>query len=208
MKYFLNTLKLKSIEWLMTTKLWKHVLMKIIPFIRFSMYYTDFTGVQYNALNKVLHPGDVLLCIDKRKLTTKLIPGEFSHAAMCISRDGVWEIAEMTHHNYEKSCLFDVCKQSDRVVILRPQLPLGQINSAIDKCKSFEGVDYDITFSLGVEALYCSEMVYESYSENALGVNISDLLGLGKPYISPSGLYTAKHLEVVIDSADIYKERG
>lgn len=187
----------------MTTKIWHHVLMKIIPYIRFSMYYTDFTGVQYNAINNVMQPGDVLLCIDKRKLTTKLIPGEFSHAAMCISNDGVWEVSEMTHNDYAKSCMFDVCKESDRVVLLRPQLPLSIINKAIDKCKSFEGANYDVAFSLGVEALYCSELVYESYEDNALGVNIDDIAGLGKPYISPSGLYKAKNLRVVIDSAEI-----
>lgn len=187
----------------MTTKIWHHVLMKIIPYIRFSMYYTDFTGVQYNAINNVMQPGDVLLCIDKRKLTTKLIPGEFSHAVMCISNDGVWETSEMTHYDYEKSCLFDVCKQSDRVVLLRPQLPLSIINKAIDKCKSFEDANYDVAFSLGVEALYCSELVYESYEDNTLGVNIDDIAGLGKPYISPSGLYKAKNLRVVIDSAEI-----
>ena len=157
----INTLKLKVIEWMMKTKIYKHVLMKIIPYIRFSLYYTDMTGVKYNALNKAMQPGDILLCIDKKKLTTKLIPGEFSHAAMCVSNDGVWETSEMTHNDYSKTCMFDICKESDRVVILRPGLPLSVINKAIEKCKTYQDVDYDIEFSLGVEALYCSELVYE-----------------------------------------------
>jgi uncharacterized protein YycO len=196
----INTLKLKVIEWMMKTKIYKHVLMKIIPYIRFSLYYTDMTGVKYNALNKAMQPGDILLCIDKKKLTTKLIPGEFSHAAMCVSNDGVWETSEMTHNDYSKTCMFDICKESDRVVILRPGLPLSVINKAIEKCKTYQDVDYDIEFSLGVEALYCSELVYESYANNVLGVDITDFAGLGKPYISPTGLYNAKNVTVIIDS--------
>jgi uncharacterized protein YycO len=196
----INTLKLKVIEWMMKTKIYKHVLMKIIPYIRFSLYYTDMTGVKYNALNKAMQPGDILLCIDKKKLTTKLIPGEFSHAAMCVSNDGVWETSEMTHNDYSKTCMFDICKESDRVVILRPGLPLSVINKAIEKCKTYQDVDYDIEFSLGVEALYCSELVYESYADNVLGVDITDFAGLGKPYISPTGLYNAKNVTVIIDS--------
>ena len=198
--HMINALKLKAVEWLMKLPWYRHLLMNVIPYIRFSLYYTDMTGVKYNALNNTVLPGDILLCIDKRKLTTKLIPGEFSHAAMCVSNDGVWETSEMTHNDYSKTCMFDICKESDRVVILRPRLPLSVINKAIEKCKSFEGVNYDIEFSLGVEALYCSELVYESYANNMLGVDISDLAGLGKPYISPTGLYNAKNVDVIIDS--------
>lgn len=199
-----TTLKLKAVEWMMKLPWYRHLLMNIIPYVRFSLYYTDMTGVKYNALNKVMQPGDVLLCIDKRKLTTKLIPGEFSHAAMCVSNDGVWETSEMTHNDYAKTCLFDICKESDRVVILRPQLDQSTINSAIEKCKSFHEAKYDIEFSLGVEALYCSELVYESYVDNSLEADITDLAGLGKPYISPSGLYTARRLKIVIDSDDLW----
>jgi len=198
-----TTLKLKAVEWLVKLPWYRHFLMNIIPYIRFSLYYTDMSGVKYNALNKVMQPGDVLLCIDKRKLTTKLIPGEFSHAAMCVSNDGVWETSEMTHHDYAKRCLFDICKESDRVVILRPQLDKTIIDQAVDKCKSFQQAKYDIEFSLGVEALYCSELVYESYANNSLEADISDLAGLGKQYISPSGLYAARKLKIIIDSDNL-----
>ena len=196
-------LKLKAVNWLMGTKFYKHALLKVIPYIRFTTYYPDMKGSQYSKLYDAMEPGDIILTIDRRKLTTVLIPGEFSHAGMCVSKDGEWETAEMTHNHYDKTCLFDMASQSDRIVIMRPQLPLSVINKAIDKCKSFEGTDYDTTFSLGVEALYCSELVYESYENNSLGVDISDLLGMGKPYISPSGLYTATNLKVVIDSDDL-----
>ena len=170
-----------AVEWLMSTKFYKHILLKIIPYIRFTTYYTKMTGKKYNAIYNIIEEGDIILTIDRKKLTTILIPGEFSHAGMVVSKDGVWETSEMTHNHYDKTC----------------------ITKAIEKCKSLDGADYDTSFSLGIEALYCSELVYESYENNVLGVDISDLLGMGKPYISPSGLYTAKNLRIVIDTNDL-----
>ena len=196
-------LKLMAVEWLMKTKFYKHVLLNVIPYIRFTTYYPQMNGKQYSALYKAVEPGDIILTIDRKKLTTVLIPGEFSHAGMVVSKDGVWETAEMTHNHYDKTCVFDMAKSSDRIVVMRPQLPLSVINKAIEKCKSFEGADYDTSFSLGIEALYCSELIYESYENNSLGIDISDLLGMGKPYISPSGLYTAKNLRVVLDTDNV-----
>lgn len=196
-------LKLMAVEWLMTTKFYKHVVLKVIPYVRFTTYYPTMNGKKFSKIYEVAEPGDIILTIDRKKLTTVLIPGEFSHAGMVVSKDGVWETAEMTHNHYDKTCLFDMAKSSDRIVIMRPTLPQSVINDAIEKCKSFEGADYDTSFSLGVEALYCSELIYESYENNSLGIDISDLLGMGKPYISPSGLYTAKNLEVVLDTDEL-----
>ena len=199
----ITKLKLIVVNWLMNTQFYKKLLMKVIPYIRFTTYYTKLNGKCYHKIYDIVEPGDVILTIDKKKLTTMLIPGEFSHAGMVISKNGEWETSEMTHNNYDKTCIFDMVKMSDRIVVMRPQLPLSVITKAIEKCKSLEGADYDTSFSLGVEALYCSELVYESYENNILGVNIDDLLGLGKPYISPSGLYTAKNLIVVLDTDNI-----
>jgi uncharacterized protein YycO len=148
-----------------------------------------------------LKPGDVLLTLDKKKLTSFLIPGNFSHAAMCVSKDHLWEVSEMTHKNYTISTFFDICKESDRVVIMRcMEATPEQINKAIDKCKSFKNSKYDITFTLGIESLYCSELIYQSYENNLIGADLSDLVGLGKPYLSPDGIFYSKNLYVVDDS--------
>jgi hypothetical protein len=177
------------------------MLKHVIPYIRFTTYYTSLRGVKYHKLYDELLEGDVLLTIDKKKLTTMLIPGEFTHAAMCVSLDGKWEVSEMTHSDYTKSCFFDICKESDRVVIMRPRwYKPSDIENAIEKCKSFDGAKYDVEFDLGIHALYCSELVYQSYEDNFLQADLDDFVGLGRPYISPVGLYHADNLEVVIDS--------
>jgi len=195
-----KTLYRRTVNWLMSTRLYEYLLKHVIPYIRFTTYYTSLRGIKYHALYNHLQAGDVLLTIDRKKLTTVLIPGDFSHAAMFISKDGVWETSEMTHDDYTKSTFFDVCKESDRVVIMRPNLSQQKIDAAIEKCKSFEGAAYDSSFDLGIKTLYCSELIYQSYSNNSLQANLEDFAGLGRPYISPTGLYHAKNLTIIADS--------
>ena len=194
----------------MQTKAYYYLVKSVIPYIRFTTYYTSLRGKKYHKLYKELMAGDVILTIDKKKLTTLLIPGEFSHAAMCVSLDQKWEVSEMTHTDYTKSTFFDICKESDRVVIMRcKSCPVSadtsyeNIDKAIEKCKSFEGAKYDVSFDLGIHALYCSELIYQSYEDNFLEADLEDLVGLNRPYISPVGLYYAKNLRVVIDSDKI-----
>jgi len=185
----------------MQTKIYRYLLKHVIPYIRFTTYYTNLRGKKYHTLYQQLLPGDVILTIDKKKLTTLLIPGEFSHAAMCVSLDAEWEVSEMTHLDYTKSCFFDICKESDRVVIMRcKKITDEQLSNAIAKCKSLQNATYDAEFSLGIKELYCSELIYVSYENNLIGANLEDFVGLGRDYISPVGLYHAKNLKVVIDS--------
>ena len=191
----------RFVGWVMQTRMYRYLLKHVIPYIRFTTYYTNLRGKKYHALYEKLEAGDVILTIDKKKLTTLLIPGEFSHAAMCVSLDKRWEVSEMTHTDYTKSCFFDICKESDRVVIMRcKKITEEQLSTAIEMCKSMKEAKYDTEFSLGISALYCSELIYVSYENNLIQANLEDFVGLGRPYISPVGLYHAENLEVVIDS--------
>jgi len=188
----------------MQTKFYAFLLKRVIPYIRFTTYYTSLRGVKYHKLYDLLQAGDVILSLDRKKLTTLLIPGEFSHACMCVSVNRAWEISEMTHTDYTKSTFFDVCKESDRVVIMRCKLyDDNDIEFAIERCRSFKDASYDLEFDLGVQELYCSELVYQSYADNFLGVNLEDLVGLDREYISPTGLYNGNNLEVIIDSDNL-----
>ena len=195
----------RFVAWAMSTSLYEYLLRHVIPYVRFSTYYAKLKGTVYHELYDQLRSGDVILSYDKKKLTTHLIPGQFSHASMCISKDEVWEVSEMTHTDYTKSTFFDICKESDRVVVMRciestPEI----VFDAIERCKKFAGASYDFEFKLGVKALYCSELVYQSYRDNFLKVNLEDMVGLGREYVSPTGLYKAKNLVVVADLSLIH----
>jgi len=107
----------------------------------------------------------------------------------------------MTHENYTRSHFFDLCMEADRVVILRcKDFDSDYIQKVIQKCLSFQNAVYDVHFTLGVKSLYCSELVFQSDFERRLKVDLSDLAGIGLPYISPTGLYQAENVEIVWDS--------
>jgi hypothetical protein len=199
----MKTIFVRTILWLMQTHLYAFFVKRVLPYIRFSMYYTKFHGYQYCEVYSLLRLGDIILANDPKRLNDMLTPGEFTHAALVVSKDGKWEISEMTHDDYTKSCLFDVCKESERIVVLRCRdFDEEYIRKVVEKCKSLQDTKYDIEFVLGIKALYCSELVYVSDFENRLQVSLEDLVGLGRPYISPNGLYAAKNCDVVFDSRE------
>lgn len=185
----------------MQSKIYTWFLMHVIPYIRFTMYYTKFSGVNFYKAYEILQPGDILVSKDSKKLTTLLIGGDWTHAALCVSKNKVFEVAEMTHKNYTKSTFFDFCKENDRIAIYRIRdVDAGYIERMITKCKSLERATYDGEFKLGIDALYCSELVYVSDVENRIGASLADLAGLGRPYISPTGLTKAKNVTCIYDS--------
>ena len=189
----------------MTTWIYHYLLKHVIPYIRVSTYYTTMRGRTYHKVYNIIKPGDILLTVDSKKLTTFLIGGEFSHAGVCVSKDKNWEVSEMTHTDYTKSTVSDLCYEATRVVVLRPaNFSDSYRKEFINKTKSFEGVPYDNMFTLGVEALSCSELVYEADFERKLDLNLEDVCGIGELYISPTGIYKSKNLKVIIDT-DIIK---
>jgi len=185
----------------MQTHFYSWLLLHVIPYVRFTTYYTSLRGWVYQRGYALLQPGDIILTLDKKKLTSLLIPGDFSHACLCVDKGVEWEVSEMTHTNYTKSAFFDICKESDRVVILRcKDWDLDYKLKVIDMCRSFKDATYDTRFDLGVKSLYCSELVYQSDYKRRLQISLEDIEQIGQPYISPTGLSKAKNCEWVWDS--------
>lgn len=204
----------KLIRWFMTTACYKWLLKKIIPYIRLTTYYTSMTGDKYLEASLLVKPGHIILTNDRRKLTSLLIPGEFSHAALFVRSldrqfrlfSEVFEAVEMTHEDYHHTYLFDLFKESDRVVIIDCiDWDLPYKAKVIEKALSFDEAEYDTAFTLGVEALYCSELIYQADFERRLKVDLTDIAGLGQPYISPDGLLAASNVKVIFDSAGEYE---
>lgn len=168
------------------------------------MYYTPFRGNKYNEAYSLIQAGDFIVCRDSVKATTLLIGGEWGHAALFMGKvtEGArYEVAEMTHHNFTKSDFFDVCKESSDIAIFRcVDFDHEYIREMLNKCKSFQDAKYDVGFELGVRALYCSELVYQADFERRLKVNLADIKGLGRQYISPVGLAKATNVVCVYDS--------
>jgi hypothetical protein len=202
----------KILYWLMRTRFYNWLLTSVIPYIRFTTYYTHPTNKNFPKWGALmlrgyvkLKPGHIILTVDEKKLTTKLISGftgeqGFSHAAFCVSKDKKFEVAEMTHTNFTKSTWADICFESTRVIILQcDRFDISYIKQMLNLTEKFEDTPYDNQFVLGFEALSCAELVYVYDFEKRLDIRMDPVIG-GKPYISPMGLYNAKNCRIIWDS--------
>jgi len=197
----------KILALFMQTKPYGWLLKHVIPFIRLTTYYSNFDGHRYEEARAVVQPCDYILTTDDLKLTSYIIPGVVDHAALVLT--GHMEIAQMTHKDFTIDTLFDICKESTRIVVMRcPDIyedHAYKVKMGL-KVAGFKGAKYDGQFTLGVNALYCSELVYQADYEHRLKCNLEDLAGLGRPYISPTGLLCVANAKCVYDSG--YKFTG
>jgi hypothetical protein len=191
----------KILALFLQSRIYGWLLKHVIPFIRFTTYYSDFTGLEYEPARQLVQRCDVILTTDDLKLTSKIIPGIVDHAALCLSDHR--EIAQMTHKDFTIDTMFDLCKESTRVIIMRcPDIwkDPNYMFHMTNKCRGFAGSKYDGQFKLGVEALYCSELVYQADYDHRINCDLTDLAGLGRPYISPTGLLLSENMYCVYDS--------
>lgn len=208
-KKSLKPLKTRLLLVLVQTSFYRFLVLNILPRIRFSTYYTKMRGWKYHDGYDRLLPGDIILTKDKKKLSTHIIGGEWAHAGICISRNTVFECAEMTSRGFTKSTFADMCFEADRVRIIRCRdWDQDYIKKVIKKCLEFEDADYDVSFSFNNDFLYCSELIYESDFERRLDVSLEDLALLGNPYISPTGLNNAKNVDIVWDSSRLINSKN
>jgi hypothetical protein len=206
--------------WLTGTSLYLWSMKHLIPYIRFSLYYSipdNKLFPQWGALEKrgykYLKPGDLIFTIDNKKFSSKIIGSATkevggkepyfvpSHIALCVNLGSSFEIAEMTHLDYTKSTWEDVTRGSTRVVIGRCKDWDSQYvqDTIIPIAKSFENKKYDDRFEMGQNSLACSELPYFADSERRAEVDLSPLIGT-KPYITPAGWILAKNVEIIWDS--------
>jgi hypothetical protein len=196
-------IKRRFLLWLMQTRFYVWLMLHVIPFVRFSMYYTKIEPSIVAIGYKYLEPGDFILAVDKKKLTSLLVPGIFTHAAFCIAK-GMYkkaEISEMTHENYHLTTWCRFCNESDRVVIIdNPKWSQRYRNEMVKKDKTFKDCKYDTSFEFGINALYCSEKNYHLDFKRTLGIDTSDLCGLGRKYVSPDDIAHASNARWKWDS--------
>lgn len=191
------------IERFMNTKLFEFIVLRILPYMRFSNYYSAIRGWQYQRGYSLLRPGDIILSVDRRKLLSLIVPGDFAHCALCVAKgdNEDFEVAEMTKDHYTKSAFFDVCKEADRVVILRcTDWDPEYTEQVIANCRGFEGKRYDVTFTPDTERLYCPQLIVASDNENRLDIPYDTIPFIGRRYVSPRCLYEARNVEIVWDS--------
>ena len=189
----------KVISKVMKSYIYSLLLRYVVPALRFPKG----VSVEDVALFKAkVRRGDILLCKTHLSLASKLIPGDWDHAAIFTGRDRINEIAEMIAQGFHECDIDYFLKDCDEVLILRPVHPWSEqyLYRFINKCLSFKGRKYDKEFTLGVDSLYCFELVYHSDMDRKLRFDLDDLVGMGRPYLSSEGIYTCPNLKIVYSS--------
>lgn len=182
--------------WILQSSLWRFFITQVLWRFRFSNGYGKYDGAQFEALRAKLNRGDILFSSDRHKLVSYLIPGEVSHAAIYVNSVCV---IEATHLGVQVTTLFDFCKESDLVIAGRCiNFDEDYTESFIANARELIGKPYDASLSLGTEALYCSELIYQADRQKRIKYNLKDLVGLGRPYISPQGLLESTNIKRLV----------
>jgi hypothetical protein len=197
----------KFLLWLMDTAFYSWFMYEVFPKIRFTTKYTRFSGHKFLMGYKILRPGQFILALDEDKASV-LVPGFMSHAGYVVNNAITgdpysFEIGEMTARGFTFSTWFDICHEASRVLICDClDWDLNHKHKMLQAVSLFYYSEYDLKFTLGVSALYCSELVYQLDKEagGKLLVDLSDIESIGRKYISPDGLLFGKNVKVVWDS--------
>lgn len=183
----------------MSTKVYKFILKYVIPKIQIFQA----SGPSWYVKNLILtnmKPGDMILSKRAFYLTNLLIGGKYSHGAVVLEYN---QIAEMTASNFEVVDINKFCEGATSIALLRfKNYDDLYGNKVAAMALSFADAKYDTDFKLGVEALYCSELCYQSDFERRMKADLTDLVGMGRAYISPVGVYEADGLELIYEWRD------
>lgn len=208
----LTWLKRKILTFIMTREWYKHFMLRWVPFLRSPISREHISMAKIKEGLELCKLGDILVSVDETKLTA-LVPGVFSHAALVMGlltdeneKPSLVNVAEMNHNGFEVKRFGVFCSEATRVMILRCKDFDWDYAEAVaeEAYRLGNQSEYDTSFSISsVKALYCSELIYHADTEKRLKVRLDDLLGLGRPYLSPDGLVKGENCEVVWDSQEV-----
>jgi len=190
----------RIVLFLMQTRAYRYLMRYVVPKIRFSTSYGHLTGKHYKHISDMIEPGDVIQVSDPWKLTGLLIPG-WDHSELVLDDEGNSVGCHAEGLRY--SLLFDTLKECKEVRILRCKDRAWAEFAALNGAELFERnkinpITYDLMFSLGVEALYCHELIMFCYP--MIRFDLSDAAGLGLPYLSALGIAENEAFQLVFDS--------
>ncbi len=142
----------------------------------------------YADLRATLHPGDILIEKTPFRLTDKLIPGYFGHAALWLGAEGqlralgVWDHAAVEPHHralqdgrpvlealrggVKLSSLAQFLNVDDLLVLRDPHLPGQDLRDALVRGFRQVGKRYDFNFDVDTaDRIACAELIYLVYAD-------------------------------------------
>lgn len=118
---------------------------------------------------KYIDPGDILVCYESGRPTSKLIKGEYDHVAIVSATRSVIDavgdkfVDGVNLGGVREVDLMKWLYQMDKVALIRPNLPNYIRESAAKEAPKYIGIGYDYVFEYGSEKIYCSELPYLCY---------------------------------------------
>lgn len=116
-----------------------------------------------------IRPGDLLFFRDTAGMgsAVKESTGEYTHVAIVETvGDSIWVIDATRRHGVSRHAVESQPGDRDFPDVYRLNNYSINIESTLERARSFLGRPYDNAFQPGTEALYCSELVYECYLSN------------------------------------------
>lgn len=169
------------------------------------------TTAKYEQGVVKLRRGDTILTTDNRALSTILVPGEHTHALLCLDHFLLSPVCgQMTHKGFNTISFAETCFHSSRFVILRgTKFDEDYINDVVvPKGRSFTDAKYARDFDPCASDgdVYCSQYVWSCDPENRLGITQSRAPYTGQLVVTPDDLYNAANVKVIYDSDDSNEE--
>lgn len=118
------------------------------------------TRTQVDSILSKVEIGDIFLSYESLRLTSYFIKGDFDHAAIVSSKKS---IIEAIGSGVQEVDLEEWLFKKDKVLHLRPRTTKEVRFLAGANSLSFLNYQYDYSFSLNDERVYCSELVYLCY---------------------------------------------
>lgn len=168
------------------------------------------TGLDYYKALPVLKPGSIFLTKIKGDLTSVIIPGYWSHAAIYAPQEigNINEfVIEAEGPGVIRTDLVSFLTSKDAVMILEPFLPDDVKSRASEIATEQLGLPYDYAFEFhisGQKSFYCSELVWWSYAKACIYAGLKSpfepVMELGVPTISPDNIAASLNFHVTFDS--------
>lgn len=110
----------------------------------------------------MIEPGAVILTVRRGEFGNILIPGYWSHGAIC--QDKNWVI-ESLGRGVVKTRLSDFLKSKDDFIILLPKFAdMAQQLAAVNVANRLVGMPYDWEFEPNDQEFYCFELIWYAYN--------------------------------------------
>lgn len=121
------------------------------------------------AIMDAAEEGDILVCYESGRPTSKLIKGIYDHAVILgefgkiIEAVGDRFVDKKNIGGVREVHMMKWLYQVDGVALIRPNLPKYIRQAAAKNAPKFVGTSYDYVFGYGSEKIYCSELPYLCY---------------------------------------------